>query len=384
MFKNIDFHVEFQPIIFSNTKKLGAVEALIRATDRERNKNITPNVLFPAVERKGLVLDLDKLSIELALEKFSKLQNDIPLLFLNIENATILNEYQKTDSFILDLCKKFKIKPSSVVLEIKEQKNPDDDVLFFFSNKYKRLGFSIALDDFGTGSSTFDRISIVLPDIIKIDRSLITDCHSNYINQEIIKSIVNVSSNIGTNILCEGAEKTEEVAFCLSAGIQIFQGWYFDKSLKEINNFSYSKHFNAPFAILRKEHQKKFFKRSSILRNTESLCNNIDSIGLKNITKDSLKSLNNTSLEIISFYAIDNQKHIQTTDHFNLIKKKTITTCVAELGFDHSFHPFLVSENYENRIPFLSDEKNDKDGNKIYQFSKIVRDDIYCLELMEV
>ena len=53
------------------------------------------------------------------------------------------------------------------LIEIKEDEITNTQALKDFCEYYKELGFSIVLDDFGTGNSTFDRLNVIKPDLIK-------------------------------------------------------------------------------------------------------------------------------------------------------------------------------------------------------------------------
>jgi len=92
---------------------------------------------------------------------------------------------------------------------------------------YKRFGFLIVLDDFGARHSNLDRILLLKPDILKIDRELIDGVGRNYYKQSIVASISDLAGKIGTLVLAEGVETEEDIIKCYELGVNLFQGYYF-------------------------------------------------------------------------------------------------------------------------------------------------------------
>ncbi len=232
--KLIDIY--FQPIVSVRTKSIFAFEALCRCSYNEQV--IPPDLLFKLAKQNDLLLKLDIMARKKAIEKFSyyyKRNKDL-ILFLNFESSLLndLKSFEKINSFLEDIID-LKIPFKNFVLEIKEDEISNIEVLNEFCKRYKDLGFMIALDDFGTGSSTFHRINIIKPDIIKIDRSLFSD-YDNQINKEIVKAIARMSHNLGIRVLAEGVETEQCICTSLKASINLYQGFYFSKAQKNIQD----------------------------------------------------------------------------------------------------------------------------------------------------
>ncbi|MGA1932977.1 EAL domain-containing protein [Arcobacter sp. YIC-464] len=232
--------IHFQPIVSIRTKSIFAFEALCRCSYNDQV--IPPDLLFKLAKQNDLLLELDILARKKAIEKFLeyyKKNNDL-ILFLNFESSLLndLESFEKINSFLEDIID-LKIPFRNFVLEIKEDEISNIEVLNKFCKMYKDLGFLIALDDFGTGSSTFHRINIIKPDIIKIDRSLFVD-HENQINKEIVKAISKMSHNLGIRVLAEGVEDEETICSSLRASINLYQGYFFSKPKYEIDDVSIS------------------------------------------------------------------------------------------------------------------------------------------------
>ena len=118
------------------------------------------------------------------------------------------------------------MKPSSIVIEIIESKVHDVESLTRFIKLHKQYGFLIALDDMGSDSSNLDRILQVHPDIIKIDRGLVTEINNDYYKQELFRSLVLVAKKTGALVIAEGVETHNEAVTSLELGADFLQGYY--------------------------------------------------------------------------------------------------------------------------------------------------------------
>ena len=90
----------------------------------------------------------------------------------------------------------------------------------------RQRGFLVVLDDVGAGHSNLDRIPLIRPDIIKIDRSLITGVDADFYKQETFKSLVSLSRRIGALVVAEGIETEREAVAALELGADLLQGYF--------------------------------------------------------------------------------------------------------------------------------------------------------------
>ena len=84
----------------------------------------------------------------------------------------------------------------------------------------------IAIDDFGTGLSNMDLVNMYSPDIVKLDRCLISDCDKDEENQKNVKSLLEEFHSRGILVVAEGIERKEEFDYLAGIGIDLFQGYY--------------------------------------------------------------------------------------------------------------------------------------------------------------
>ena len=266
----------FQPILSLSGKRVFGVEALVRGI-ADDGAPIAPNLLFDAAREAGLDLLLDARARKNAIDRFVPLYRDNPrlVLFLNFESRLI--DRTEIEHYTFDRhLQSLSIPPKNVVLEIKEDAILDNDRLKAFCNHFRALGFNIALDDFGAGNASFDRIGLVRPDLIKIDRSLVQNVDENYVHQQIVHAIANMGSRIGALVLAEGVERCEEAQSCLNKGITLFQGFLFARPSDQVwSQPQLHEKMDAIGHTFARSVQAKIERRSQTLTRAETLASHI-------------------------------------------------------------------------------------------------------------
>lgn len=226
---------QFQPIISVKKKSVIGVEALSRGKDTTTNNVIPPYILFKEASKNiDTLIDLDRVCRESALINFKQLkkQHKDMLLFMNIESS-ILDSVRKSNHLI-NRVQEIGINPCDIVLEINETRVINSDALISFVERYRDMGFIIALDDIGEGFSNLNRIPLLNPDIIKIDRFILSNINNDHYKKEVFKSLVELASNTGSLVVAEGIETIQEAILATELGADMIQGYYFSKPVKEI------------------------------------------------------------------------------------------------------------------------------------------------------
>lgn len=223
--ENKDIFVEFQPIYSLNTKKIIGLEALSRGD--YKGEVVSPYFLFSYAEKNGNVLSVDRLCREKAMRAFTAEKSDA-MLFINFETS-VLNSVAPGNGEIMKTAMENNISPENIVIELNESHVKDSYDLMMFVNYYRSKGFLIALDNVNAGLETMNRVMLVNPDIIKIDRAIVNNIESNSYNQEVFKSIINTAKQIGAMTVAESVETVDEVITCMLMGVDYFQGFYFSR-----------------------------------------------------------------------------------------------------------------------------------------------------------
>lgn len=231
---NKDIYVEFQPIYSLNTKKVIGLEALARGD--YHGEVVSPYFLFKYAKENDCVLTVDRLCREKAMSAFAK-ETVAPTLFVNFETS-VLNDVVPGNGEILKTASENNISPENIVIELNESNVKDTYDLLMFADFYRSNGFLIALDNVSSGFDVQNRIMLINPDIIKIDRAIVSNIDTNLYNQEVFKSLINTAKQIGAMTVAEGVETVDEVLTCMLMGVDYFQGFYFSKP--EQFNYLYS------------------------------------------------------------------------------------------------------------------------------------------------
>ena len=115
-----------------------------------------------------------------------------------------------------------------LVVEITERKLIQDFKKFkrLFNNMRER-GIKIALDDVGSGYSSLQYLVELEIDYMKIDRSLITALHKNFIKESVVNALAEIAKDLGAKVIAEGIEMTTDLDAIKKLDIQLGQGFLF-------------------------------------------------------------------------------------------------------------------------------------------------------------
>ncbi|OIU72453.1 EAL domain-containing protein [Rossellomorea aquimaris] len=222
-----EFVSYLQPIMELGKYELFAYESLLRSADPSRR--INPGELFKAAELTGFHSMLDQRARKTAIEsRVGNIEKGVKS-FINFLPSTIYNpEYCLKHTFhIVD---KYGVNPEDLVFEVVEtEKIADISHLKSVLEVYKREGMKVALDDVGSGFATIEMLSLLQPDIVKIDRSYISGCDRNPDKQQFLRTVIHTAGELGISVLAEGIERKEELAFCKEIGVNYGQGYLIGK-----------------------------------------------------------------------------------------------------------------------------------------------------------
>jgi EAL domain-containing protein (putative c-di-GMP-specific phosphodiesterase class I) len=92
---------------------------------------------------------------------------------------------------------------------------------------YRRLGFATAIDDFGAGYAGLTLLAKFRPDLIKLDMDLIRGIATSPARQAIVASLAALARQLDIQVIAEGVETEAELTLLRSAGLRLFQGYFF-------------------------------------------------------------------------------------------------------------------------------------------------------------
>ena len=96
----------------------------------------------------------------------------------------------------------------------------------------KEHHLKISIDDFGTGYSSLRYLKHLAVDVLKIDRSFVTQLHLDESDQAIVDTIIMTARRLNLEVIAEGVEDAYEFHALLELGCNQFQGYLFDKPLE--------------------------------------------------------------------------------------------------------------------------------------------------------
>jgi EAL domain-containing protein (putative c-di-GMP-specific phosphodiesterase class I) len=238
----------FQPILSARQRAVVGAEALSRgvvgveALSRgnagvglagltDDGLLIQPTELFRMAAREGVKLDLDRLCRENAIRTFASLpRHEDLILFINVDTAAISSDTEGP-SEIRKCAADASLSPRNIAIEILESAFDDTSRLAESLDEFRTHGFLLVLDDIGCGYSNLDRIALIKPDILKLDRNLIRGIDKDYHRQETFKSLVQLARRIGALVVAEGVETQQQAIVALELGADLLQGFFLGKPM---------------------------------------------------------------------------------------------------------------------------------------------------------
>jgi diguanylate cyclase len=97
--------------------------------------------------------------------------------------------------------------------------------------RLSQLGVELSIDDFGTGYSNLFYLLRLHADVLKIDRSFITDVVRSEEGAGIVNAVIQMAKVLGLRVVAEGTETAEQVEFLRLAGCSHAQGFLFAQPL---------------------------------------------------------------------------------------------------------------------------------------------------------
>ena len=165
----------------------------------------------------GHVLEL--LALERAAEHLQRVDG---YLAMNVSPATLLTPECG------DLLRRLPL--ARVLLELSEH-DPVEDYAALNATlaPFRAEGLRLAIDDVGAGFSSLRHIVVTAPDVIKIDRSIVTGLDTDPVLATLVRSLVEFGHGCDVRVVAEGVEKAGEAAVLQTLGVDYGQGWHFGR-----------------------------------------------------------------------------------------------------------------------------------------------------------
>ncbi|WP_170309536.1 EAL domain-containing protein [Litorilituus lipolyticus] len=230
--KDKAFINHYQPIVDAHFGKAVGVEMLMRWPTN--NGMIPPFEFIPLAEDLNLIISMTETALEQAFKNLTVWRKYRPEFYLSINIAE--SHFSKGDLVFLisSMLEKFNLPASALKIEITESAFiSTPDVAIEKMKQLKALGLTLSLDDFGTGFSSLSYLKSFPLDVIKLDRSFISNIGIEKTDEAIIEATITLADNLGMSCVAEGAETSEQVDFLVSRQCHYIQGFFYSKPLSD-------------------------------------------------------------------------------------------------------------------------------------------------------
>ena len=223
--------LHYQPQVNLKSGELIGAEALVRWQHPVKGL-VSPDVFIPLAEESGLINQLSDWVLENAAVQLKRwIQKGHKLtLAVNLSVKDLMAEELHTK--LHDLIQRNSLPKNVLELEITESTLMDHPELMITEiNKIKRMGITIAVDDFGSGYSSLNYLKRLPVDVLKIDRSFISDIESDPSDSAIVAGIIGLAKSLKMGTVAEGVETEEQRQILETLGCDNYQGYLFSKPL---------------------------------------------------------------------------------------------------------------------------------------------------------
>lgn len=208
-----DIHVVFQPIVEVATGKTFAQEALLRSTSPNF---LSPPALLAEAGRSNAIGAIGRIVRELATQGCP----DLPL-FLNV------HPQEFDESWLVQPDDPIFTHEPGVYLEVTEAVP-----LSHFAQcqsvlkEIRSKGINLAIDDLGAGYSNLKYITDLKPEIVKLDRSLVEEIHTDPRRKILVKHLRALCDDLGAKLVAEGIETKDEMEAIREVECHLAQGYF--------------------------------------------------------------------------------------------------------------------------------------------------------------
>ncbi|WP_369257145.1 EAL domain-containing protein [Geodermatophilus amargosae] len=208
--------VVLQPIVDLATGARVGAEALSRFP-REWGKG--PDVVFEEAHSIGRGHEMELLALRGAAALLDRVSGYVAM---NVSPQTLLTP--AFPALLADL------PLDRVLLELSEHDPVEDyDALTTTLMPFRAAGLRLAIDDVGAGFSSLRHIVVTDPDVIKMDRSIVSGLHVDPVLSKLVEALVVFGHGCGVKVVAEGIETADEATRLRDLGVDLGQGWYFGR-----------------------------------------------------------------------------------------------------------------------------------------------------------
>ncbi len=230
--KRGEFELYYQPRYAMPEGAIVGAEALIRWSHPELGM-VSPGLFIPLAEETGLILPIGEWVLkQVAAQGRAWQQAGFPPLSLAANVSA--RQFRQPDfaGKVMQILRDSGFDPRHLELELTESTlmaHVEENIETL--QALNALGIRIAIDDFGTGYSSLSYLKRLPVDILKIDRSFVSELPDSRDGAAIVEAIVAMARSLGLHIVAEGVETAVQLEFLQERKCDEIQGYYFSRPL---------------------------------------------------------------------------------------------------------------------------------------------------------
>lgn len=217
-------YMVFQPLFSLRERRAVAFEALMRARDGDRE--LGAGLLLSAARAAGHVQWLDQVARRTAVRQARPILHAGHQLFINFTPSAIYDpRHCLRDT--LATCQQVGAHLGQLVFEVIEAEQVHDLAhLRAILDEYRANGARVALDDLGSGYSSMLHLAELRPDYVKLDSGLVRNASRDRVRGVLLRALAEAAHALEIQVVAEGVETAEDLAFCREIGADLVQGYY--------------------------------------------------------------------------------------------------------------------------------------------------------------
>jgi EAL domain-containing protein (putative c-di-GMP-specific phosphodiesterase class I)/PAS domain-containing protein len=221
------FHLEFQPIVALDTRKVQHFEALLRPDPKILGRDEGPQDFVLLAETTGLTAELDLAVLELAAAATGKLAPG-QRIAVNLSGLSVQDAAFRAQALAL-----LQARPEAaarLMVELTESAEIENEAAARETlAAMHALGLPVCLDDFGAGAAAFRYLKAFRVDYVKVDGSYVVAARTQERERSFVSAMVDLSLAVGAKVVAERIETEEDARLMAQLGVHCGQGWMFGK-----------------------------------------------------------------------------------------------------------------------------------------------------------
>jgi diguanylate cyclase (GGDEF)-like protein/PAS domain S-box-containing protein len=226
-----EFELYYQPIVSLKDGYTTGFEAVLRWCSAA-NIVTPPSEFVSLAEETGLIVPLGDWVIKEACRQLAAWQSNYSSeqLSVSVNLSSKQFDQAKLPDKVDQHIKTSKVNAKYLKFELTERSLLKNSAIIIEKlSRIKNLGIDVWIDDFGTGYSSLSYLHKFPIDILKIDRSFVTEMGIDGQNMEIARAIVSLAHGLGLKVIAEGVETTEQLKVLMMLNCDYVQGFLFSK-----------------------------------------------------------------------------------------------------------------------------------------------------------